>query len=146
MIKVDIGINEVKVTLSERALLLDPIYLLKLINTNNSDDIKVGNVLDSTPGARVNTITIELLNPGVVEDLPNGKFNLQGGDYIYEFYESETNTLDVTGLNLLERGLLRFDTSESSTDYNGIPRCTERRSDQHHKFGKCFGHDHGRSR
>ena len=119
MIKVDIGINEVKVTLSERALLLDPIYLLKLINTNNSDDIKVGNVLDSTPGARVNTITIELLNPGVVEDLPNGKFNLQGGDYIYEFYESETNTLDVTGLNLLERGLLRFDTSESSTDYNG---------------------------
>ena len=118
MINVAIGINEVKVTLTEKSLLPNPVYLLKLINTNNTDDIKIGNVLDSTSGARVNTITLELTT-ALLEDLSNGKFFLTGGDYIYEFYESATITLDETGLTLLERGMLRFDTQVSSTEYTG---------------------------
>ena len=118
MINVEIGINEVRVTLAERSLLPNPVYLLKLINTNNTDDVKIGNVLDSTPTARVNTITMELTT-ALLEDLANGKFYLTGGDYVYEFYESAVSTLDDTGLTLLERGMLRFDTQESSTEYNG---------------------------
>ena len=119
MISVAIGINEVKVTLNERSVLPNPVYVLKLKSTNNSDDVKIGNVLDLTPGARVNTMSIELVSTALLEDLSNGKFFLTGGDYIYEFYESATITLDETGLTLLERGMLRFDTQVSSTEYTG---------------------------
>jgi len=119
MVNVTIGINEANVTLTERSELSSPFYLLKLTYTNNTDNVKIGNVLDLTPGARVNQMQIELVTESSLEDLANGKFFLTGGDYIYEFYESEVQTLEITGLTKLEEGLLRYDTQLDSEEYTG---------------------------
>jgi hypothetical protein len=119
MVNVQIGLNEASVTLNERSVLPSPYYLLKLVNKGNSSDVKIALVTDLTPTARVNKMSIEVVASLVDEDLNLGKIYLTGGDYIYEFYESSTTTLDVTGLTLLEKGMLRYDTTLSETDYSG---------------------------
>lgn len=119
MLNVNIGINKVSATLSERVTISAPFYILKLIKQEDNT-FQLISVLDSAPFSRVNQLTLELVISEATEDLPNGLVFLTGGTYKYEFYQSDTSALVITDNKLLESGLLKYDTQLQSTQYNTI--------------------------
>ncbi len=117
MVNLELGLNNVYVTLSERVELAAPIYLVKITSQNNPTDSKIALLTDiSVASERVNNLLLEVVTTS--EDLANGKILLEGGDYTYEFYESADAILDVTGKHLLETGMMRYSTPPSMNTYN----------------------------
>ena len=68
---------------------------------------------------RVNLINFEIVDDEGDEDLANGKVYLLGGNYNYRIFERADNSLTLVDSNLLEKGILRFDTeSNVTTEYS----------------------------
>lgn len=111
MLHVNTGINNLYATLSEREGVASLTYVMKIIPTEAKSNPKTINLTDLTNvGDRVNTFQMTVVSDVNQEDFPNGKVFLSGGDYIYEIY----NQLD----SLIEKGMLKFDTSINQTTYN----------------------------
>jgi hypothetical protein len=61
-------------------------------------------------GDRVNTFEMTIVPDVAQEDLALGIVSLIGGDYIYEIFNQAGD--------ILEKGILRFDTTIEQTNYN----------------------------
>jgi len=124
MLNLILGNNTKAVSLNERITLVNPFFLLVLIDSQKTTDVKIMLVVDVAPAVnRLNEIEIELVANQGAEDLANGKVFLVTGDYNYEIYESANAALDITGKNRIQRGLAKFavDTNEVQKEYNDIP-------------------------
>lgn len=118
MINLILGNNSVFVTLRERAELANADILVELTNRDSKTEPKILKTSDvSLPTDRVNEIDIEVVADSNDQDLPNSKVHLLSGDYTYRIYESDDNTLDITGKKLLEVGVLNFNTDKTKTEY-----------------------------
>lgn len=120
MITLETGINPVFVTLFERMTLTNPDILINLIFRDETTKNKVVKTADiSSNEDRVNELTVEVVAAEINEDLDFGKVYLNSGFYSYQMFESNDGTRDITGKNLLETGILRFNTDETQTEYVG---------------------------
>lgn len=118
MVKLEIGINPVFVTLFERMTLSNPDILVNLVFRDETSKNKIIKTLDSSVSTdRVNELTIEVVTTEGAEDLDNAKVYLDSGFYSYQMYESNDGTRDITGKNLLETGILIFNLDENITQY-----------------------------
>lgn len=125
MLNVDLGNNELIMTLKERTTLSTPIYLLKFINTQNTTDIKYL-FLNDTSGSEdyYNRVSVEVVNVEANEDLANGVIYLLPGMYRYEAYESTSTSIDDSTGCILEHGIVRYNES-TVTEYNDNTTDTE---------------------
>lgn len=111
MLVVNLGLNTLYATLSERESVASPIYSMELTPIENKSNKKTIVPTDlSVVGERVNKIQIEVTDDQNLEDLPNGIVHLIGGDYIYRISD-QNKTLEI--------GELRFNTELDQSEYNG---------------------------
>jgi hypothetical protein len=120
MINVSLGNNERAVTLRERVVIAAPFYLMGLTFKGDNNAEKLLLVTDSSAATdRVNCINFEIVATEGAEDLANGKVYLIGGNYNYRIFERLDNSLTLVDSNLLEKGIVRYDTeSNVTTEYN----------------------------
>lgn len=100
-------INRVVVTVGERSQLIDPYYLIKFTSKFSTEETTtVTSVVDIAPNnIRYNLIEIsEKTNPNPL----NGEVYLISGEWSYEIYESQNQTIDVNATTgrVLQRGLI----------------------------------------
>ena len=100
--------------------LTNPDILINLVFRDETTKNKVVKTQDiSSNEDRVNELTIEVVATEVAQDLDNGKVFLNSGFYSYEMFESDDGTRDIAGKNLLETGILNFNTDETQKEYVG---------------------------
>lgn len=122
MISVELGNNEVYVTLSERIVSSAPHLYLSLVDQASQTNEVIASISDiSSSEERVNRFELEIVSTAALADLTSASVYITGGDYIYTIYGSEFDTLatfDKATATLLEVGFLRYDTEESKTTYS----------------------------
>ena len=120
MINPSLGNNERAVTLRERVELTAPFFLMGLSFKGDNNAEKLLLISDTSAATdRVNLINFEIVDDEGDEDLANGKVYLLGGNYNYRIFERADNSLTLVDSNLLEKGILRFDTeSNVTTEYS----------------------------
>ncbi len=120
MINASLGNNERAVTLRERVELTAPFFLMGLSFKGDNNAEKLLLISDTSAATdRVNLINFEIVDDEGDEDLANGKVYLLGGNYNYRIFERADNSLTLVDSNLLEKGILRFDTeSNVTTEYS----------------------------
>ena len=120
MINASLGNNERAVTLRERVELTAPFFLMGLSFKGDNNAEKLLLISDTSAATdRVNHINFEIVDDEGDEDLANGKVYLLGGNYNYRIFERADNSLTLVDSNLLEKGILRFDTeSNVTTEYS----------------------------
>lgn len=125
MINLELGNNDIILTLKEKSSLSNPVYILKVINTQSTSDVKYLVLSDSSTSSEYfNRFDIEVVNDSVSEDLSNGVIYLLPGQYRYEAFESTTSDInDSTGCNL-ESGVVWYDAS-TTTEFNDSTLDTE---------------------
>lgn len=120
MINASLGNNERAVTLRERVELTAPFFLMGLSFKGDNNAEKLLLITDTSAATdRVNLINFEIVATEGAEDLANGKVYLLGGNYNYRIFERANDSLTLVDSNLLEKGILRFDTeSNVTTEYS----------------------------
>ena len=97
-------VNTVIVTLTERVTISDPFFLLEVISKATGDVVKTFVTDTSAYEGRYNEFSVNI--------------NLEVGDYIYIFYQKETDeNTNTEGERVLETGLLRVYGTEEEIKY-----------------------------
>lgn len=97
-------LNKVIVTLTERVTISNPFFLFSVTSKATKEEVKTFVTDVSSYPARYNEFSVDL--------------DLEKGDYIYNFYQKDTDAnTETDGARNLETGLLRVDGTQTTTKY-----------------------------
>ncbi len=111
--------NYLYLTLTEKCNLPTPYFLMKLVSKDTLSEkvLRFGNDISSNY-QRFNKFVLEEV-PLAQEDLNIAKINLTSINYDYFVYETESSTgTTITGLNMIEKGMLTVSGTSSNTITN----------------------------
>jgi hypothetical protein len=108
MINLTKGLTQnIYLTLTEKQLLTDPNYLFRFINRSSNEEVKFV-LLNATDTSlfkdRYNKFSI------VTDTYFSSSVN---GMYVYEVYEETGTSTSITGLNMLESGIMMLNSSST---------------------------------